>query len=406
MPASSSGEGHTGGMDRDGRRPRRLRVSALAAVANPSYSRIDTWNLLDDACHQLAVVDRAGLDTGHEAARAKRLMNRLSAYERYWIYPGPENLAAFREYLDNLATVSLEEKVSLAVRLPDDSPPTAPEGLAESLRALRGPSDDVQFELLIVSSVEDAITAVALNGEIQAAIIRHDIPLRSRDRVPLMNTLLGANDAVVATDRTHDWVECGEWIRELRPHIDLYLLTDESIASETEDEPNVYDRTFYRLNDVTDLYSTVLAGIRNRYSTPFFDALRAYAARPAGQFHALPVARGASIFNSKSLQDMGEFYGRNIFMAETSTTSGGLDSLLDPHGNIKKAMDKAAHTWNSNQTYFVTNGTSTANKIVVQALTRPGDIVLIDRNCHKSHHYGLVLAGAYPLYLDAYELQP
>jgi arginine decarboxylase len=429
-------------MDRDGRRPRRLRVSALAAVANPSYSRIDTWNLLDDACHQLAVVDRAGLDTSHEAARAKRLMNRLSAYERYWIYPGPENLASFCEYLDNLATVSLEEKVSLAVRLlseygdraalfdtsqsladqelvarakeqqfytvllADDSPPTAPEGLAESLRALRNAGDDVQIEFLIVTSVEDAITAVALNGEIQAAIIRHDIPLRSRDRVPLMNTLLGANDAVIATDRTHDWVECGEWIRELRPCVDLYLLTDESIAAEVEDGPDVYDRTFYRLNDVTDLYSTVLAGIRNRYETPFFDALRAYAARPAGQFHALPVARGASIFNSKSLQDMGEFYGRNIFMAETSTTSGGLDSLLDPHGNIKKAIEKAARTWDANHTYFVTNGTSTANKIVVQALTRPGDIVLIDRNCHKSHHYGLVLAGAYPLYLDAYELQP
>jgi len=429
-------------MDRNGRRPRRLHVSALAAVANPSYSRIDTWNLLDDACHQLAVVDRAGLDTSHEAARAKRLINRLSAYERYWIYPGAANLVAFREYLDHHATVSLEEKVSLAVRLlseygdraalfdtstsladqelvarakeqqfytvllADDSPPTAPEGLAESLRALRDPSDDVQIEFLIVTSVEDAITAVALNGEIQAAIIRHDIPLRSHDRVPLMNALLGVNDKVIATDRTHDCVECGQWIRELRPSIDLYLLTDESIAAETEDESDVYDRTFYRLNDVTDLYSTVLAGIRNRYTTPFFDALRAYAARPAGQFHALPVARGASIFNSKSLQDMGEFYGRNIFMAETSTTSGGLDSLLDPHGNIRAAMDKAAKTWNSNETYFVTNGTSTANKIVVQALTRPGDIVLIDRNCHKSHHYGLVLAGAYPLYLDAYELQP
>jgi len=99
--------------------------------------------------------------------------------------------------------------------------------------------------------------------EIQAAIIRHDLPLYSRDRVPLMTTLLGANDDVVTTDRTHDWVECGEWIRELRPHIDLYLLTDESIAAENEDELDVYDRTFYRLNDVTDLYSTVLAGIRS-----------------------------------------------------------------------------------------------------------------------------------------------
>ncbi|MGA7050446.1 MAG: amino acid decarboxylase, partial [Mycobacterium sp.] len=433
-------------MSSDRARPRRLRVSALAAVANPSYTRIDTWNLLDDACRHLAEVDLAGLDKAHEVTRVKRLMDRIGAYERYWLYPGAENLVTFRAHLESLSTVRLTEEVSLAVRLlseygdraglfdtsapladqelvaqakrqqfytvllADDSPHTAPDCLAACLRELRDPSDDVQFEVLVVSSVEDAITAVALNGEIQAAIIRHDLPLRSRDRVPLMNTLLGASDAeaseagLLIADRANDWVECGEWVRELRPHIDLYLLTDESIAASNDDEPDVYDRTFYRLNDVTDLHSTVLAGLRNRFATPFFDALRAYASAPVGQFHALPIARGASIFNSKSLQDMGEFYGRNIFMAETSTTSGGLDSLLDPHGNIKKAMDKAARTWNSNHTYFVTNGTSTANKIVVQSLTRPGDIVLIDRNCHKSHHYGLVLAGAYPLYLDAYPL--
>ncbi|ORA81682.1 aminotransferase class I/II-fold pyridoxal phosphate-dependent enzyme [Mycobacterium malmoense] len=427
-------------MNRDSARPRRLRVSALAAVANPSYTRLDTWNLLDDACRHLAEVDLAGLDKAHDIARVRRLMDRLGAYERYWLYPGAGNLATFRAHLDALSTVRLAEEVSLAVRLlseygdraglfdtsaplaeqelvaqakqqqfytvllADDAPATAPDSLAECLRALRNPSAEVQYELLVVGSIEDAITAVALNGEIQAAIIRHDLPLRSHDRVPLMNTLLGSAGDDVVADGTQDWVECAEWIRELRPHIDLYLLTDESIAAETEDEPDVYDRTFYRLNDVTDLNSTVLAGLRNRYATPFFDALRAYASAPVGQFHALPVARGASIFNSKSLQDMGEFYGRNIFMAETSTTSGGLDSLLDPHGNIRAAMNKAAVTWNANHTYFVTNGTSTANKIVVQALTRPGDIVLIDRNCHKSHHYGLVLAGAYPLYLDAYPL--
>jgi arginine decarboxylase len=421
-------------------RPRRLHVSALAAVANPSYTRIDTWNALDDACRHLAEVDLAGLDKAHDVARVKRLMDRLGAYERYWLYPGAQNLATFRAHLESLSTVRLTEEVSLAVRLlgeygdraglfdtsgtladqelvarakqqqfytvllADDSLSTAPDCLSENLRALRDPSDDVQYEILVVASVEDAITAVALNGEIQAAIIRHDLPLRSRDRVPLMTTLLGVNDDGPVSDHANDWIECAEWIRELRPHIDLYLLTDESIAAGGDDEPDIYDRTFYRLNDVTDLNSTVLAGLRNRFATPFFDALRAYAGAPVGQFHALPIARGASIFNSKSLQDMGEFYGRNIFMAETSTTSGGLDSLLDPHGNIKKAMDKAARTWRSDHTYFVTNGTSTANKIVVQSLTRPGDIVLIDRNCHKSHHYGLVLAGAYPLYLDAYPL--
>ncbi|MGV0625792.1 aminotransferase class I/II-fold pyridoxal phosphate-dependent enzyme [Mycolicibacter minnesotensis] len=427
------------GQDWDARN-RRLRVSALAAVANPSYSRVDTWNLLDDACRELAATDRAGLDTAHQYAQVNRLMNRLAAYERYWLFPGAARLAGFRSYLESMATVSLTEQVSLVVRLlsdygdraalfdigapladqelvaqarrqqfytvllADDSSADAPESLAESLRALRSPDDEVQIELLVASSVEDAVTAIALNGEIQAAIVRHDLPLRSRDRVPLMTTLLGTNDDAGVVDGSHDAIECGEWMRLLRPHIDLYLLTDESIAADTEDEPDVYDRTFYRLNDVTDLHSTVLAGIRKRYATPYFDALRAYAAEPVGQFHALPVARGASIFNSRSLQDMGEFYGRNIFMAETSSTSGGLDSLLDPHGTIRVAMDKAAKTWNADHTYFVTNGTSTANKIVGQALTRPGDIVLIDRNCHKSHHYGLVLAGAYPMYLDAYPL--
>ena len=51
-------------MHRDSEHPRRLRVSSLAAVANPSYTRIDTWNLLDDACHHLATMQRAGLDPG------------------------------------------------------------------------------------------------------------------------------------------------------------------------------------------------------------------------------------------------------------------------------------------------------------------------------------------------------
>src|ERR1700722_12067947 len=172
-------------MNRNGAQPRRLRVSALAAVANPSYTRIDTWNLLDDACRRLADVDLAGLDKSHEVARVKRLMDRIGAYERYWLYPGAENLAVFRAHLQSLSTVRLAEEVSLAVRLlseygdraglfdtsapladqelvprakqqqfspvlvADDAPVTAPESLAECLRALRAPADDVQFELLV-----------------------------------------------------------------------------------------------------------------------------------------------------------------------------------------------------------------------------------------------------------------
>ena len=101
---------------------------------------------------------------------------------------------------------------------------------------------------------------------------------------------------------------------------------------------------------------------------------------------------------------MGQFYGPNLFLAESSATTGGLDSLLEPTGSIKVAQDKAARAFGADRAFFVTNGTSTSNKIVEQALLRPGDIVLVDRNCHKSHHYGMVLAGAQPYYLEAYPM--
>jgi len=141
-----------------------------------------------------------------------------------------------------------------------------------------------------------------------------------------------------------------------------------------------------------------------RFKTPFFSALRDYSKQPTGVFHALPISRGKSITRSHWIQDMGAFYGPNIFLAETSATSGGLDSLLEPVGPIREAQKLASRAFGSKQTFFATNGTSTCNKIVVQALVRPGDIVLVDRDCHKSHHYGMVLAGAQVVYLDSYPL--
>jgi arginine decarboxylase len=68
------------------------------------------------------------------------------------------------------------------------------------------------------------------------------------------------------------------------------------------------------------------------------------------------------------------------------------------------AQDYAARAFGADRVFFVTNGTSTSNKMVEQALLAPGDIMLVDRNCHKSHHYGAVLSGALPLYVEAYPL--
>ena len=163
-------------------------------------------------------------------------------------------------------------------------------------------------------------------------------------------------------------------------------------------------RVFYAVEELLELHLAILEGVQDRFETPFFDNLKKYAQRPIGTFHALPIARGKSIFKSDWIRDMGEFYGPNLFLAESSATTGGLDSLLEPTGNIKKAQEMAARAFGADHVFFVTNGTSTSNKMAVQALIGPGDIVIVDRNCHKSHHYGMVLAGAQPLYVEAFPM--
>ena len=163
-------------------------------------------------------------------------------------------------------------------------------------------------------------------------------------------------------------------------------------------------RVFYEVEELMEVHLSVLEGVADRFSTPHFDNLKRYAARPIATFHALPIARGKSIMKSNWIRDMGEFYGQNLFLAETSATTGGLDSMLEPTGTIKVAQEKFARAVGADHVFFVTNGTSTSNKMVYQAVTAPGDIVIADRNCHKSHHYGMVLSGAQPSYVEAFPM--
>jgi arginine decarboxylase len=78
-----------------------------------------------------------------------------------------------------------------------------------------------------------------------------------------------------------------------------------------------------------------------------------------------------------------------------------LDSLMEPKGVIAEAQAMAAKAFGARRTFFATNGTSTANKVIFQTLLAPGEKLILDRNCHKSVHHGVVLSGAHPIYLDS-----
>ncbi|MFI4928523.1 MAG: decarboxylase, partial [Burkholderiales bacterium] len=273
------------------------------------------------------------------------------------------------------------------------------------LHKLRRPEDPFTYESVPVASFEDAVVATIVNTNLQAVVVYDGFPYKSRHELSSLGELLkrfGIEDDGMPTDYG---LSLARAIKKIRPELDLYLVSERSVeAAATSEQSRLVRRVFYEMEELLEVHLSILAGITERYATPFFDNLKKYAARPIGTFHALPVARGKSIFKSNWIKDMGQFYGANLFLAESTATTGGLDSLLDPAGNIKEAQEKTARAMGADHAFFGTNGTSTSNKIIVQALCRPGDIILIDRNCHKSHHYGLVLAGSQPLYLEAFPM--
>jgi arginine decarboxylase len=283
---------------------------------------------------------------------------------------------------------------------------TRGENLIDQMRRLRRPEDAFIYETVPVGSLEEAICAVILNPAIAAVTLYEGFGHESAAVVPVLRKFLtstGFDAAHVGGDDLP--LALADALQRIRPELDVYLLSDRHVERIAGD-PRAANirRVLYSVEELLELHLCVLEGVADRFRTPFFDNLKKYALRPISTFHALPIARGKSVFKSDWIRDMGEFYGLNIFLAESSATTGGLDSLLEPTGNIKEAQEMAARAFGADHVFFVTNGTSTSNKMVHQALVAPGDIVLLDRNCHKSHHYGLVLAGGQPLYIDAFPM--
>ena len=270
-------------------------------------------------------------------------------------------------------------------------------GFKEEFRKLRRQQDTFIYETVFVSSFEDAVLGTILNGSLEAVIISDGIPFSSLSNSPLLREFLSTHLAAagIGPDFSELSLSLGQALKLIRPELDIYLLSDREVEKVAGDPgADCFRRIFYQVEEPLELHLSILDGVADRFNTPFFDNLQKYAQRPIGTFHALPIARGKSIFKSNWISDMGRFYGVNLFLAESSATTGGLDSLLEPTGNIKVAQELAARAFGADHVFFVTNGTSTSNKMVEQALLAPGDIMVVDRNCHKSHHYGAVLAGA------------
>lgn len=427
---------------------RGLKQQISAPYYNVGQLRLDHWNALKNECVEITNKNKA---IGKQEAHLKtieRLLSHLKTIEQYYVYPGKENveklsnLVERKEYTAlchcvtdiNWQLVSEVNPNNLTVQLNEENQGIAQDEahqergsgenyfevlfveqllpadeslMHEKLRKLREPNEQFVYDVIVQPSFQDALIAILFNQNIQAVVVRYAPKFKSTNISDLIEPYLQhiQQFEFEKLEEAALGPLLGAAIQQFRPELDIYYVTDTSLSDLKDTTIKQFRRIYYRREDLQELHLGIIRGIRERYETPFFSALTEYSKKPMGIFHAMPISRGNSVFKSKWIGDFGDFYGRNLFLAETSATTGGLDSLLQPTGSLKKAQEKASKAYGSQRTFFVTNGTSTANKIVLQGLVVPGDVVLIDRDCHKSHHYGLVLSGAYPVYLDSYPIE-
>lgn len=136
----------------------------------------------------------------------------------------------------------------------------------------------------------------------------------------------------------------------------------------------------------------------NNLLPPFFKALITHAAQSNYSWHSPGHGGGVAFTKSAVGRALHQFFGENTLRSDLSVSVPELGSLLDHTGPVKAAETEAAHNFGADHTFFVTNGTSTANKIIWHGTVARGDVVFVDRNCHKSLLHALIMTGAIPVY--------
>jgi arginine decarboxylase len=208
----------------------------------------------------------------------------------------------------------------------------------------------------------------------------------------------GASDTGPAAVRT------AQRIIEARPELSLYMVLEDDAEKLLVEQlaSDAVDGYFFRgEHDFNGWFRIVAAEVAEKAETPFYDALKAYVAQAKDSWHTPGHGGGDSFKGSPWVGDFYDFVGEQMLRADLSVSVPELDSLLHPMGVIAQAQKLAAKAFGARKTYFATNGTSTSNKVIFQTLLAPGDKLLLDRNCHKSVHHGVILSGARPVYLDS-----
>ncbi|WP_321504479.1 Orn/Lys/Arg decarboxylase N-terminal domain-containing protein [uncultured Methanoregula sp.] len=195
-------------------------------------------------------------------------------------------------------------------------------------------------------------------------------------------------------------------IRERNEHIPIFLMaepTSETPAALTVDLIREISEYIYVMEDTPEFIAGRITAAARRYREhllpPFFGELVKFSKDFEYSWHTPGHAGGTAFRKTAAGRIFHDFFGEQLFRSDLSISVGELGSLLDHSGPVGEAERYAAKVFGADMTYFVTNGTSTANKIVYFGRVTKDDIVLVDRNCHKSAEHALTMTHSIAVYM-------
>ncbi len=204
-----------------------------------------------------------------------------------------------------------------------------------------------------------------------------------------------------------DMVELIRIARRRAPQLPIFALgeqvTIENAPAEAMVDLNQLRGILYLFEDTVPFLARQVARAARNYLDcllpPFFKALVQHTAQSNYSWHTPGHGGGVAYRKSPVGQAFHQFFGENTLRSDLSVSVPELGSLLDHTGPLAEAEARAARNFGADHTNFVINGTSTANKIVWHSMVGRDDLVLVDRNCHKSILHSIIMTGAIPLYL-------
>ena len=253
----------------------------------------------------------------------------------------------------------------------------------ESMERIKGELHSLGHEVVTVTSVEDALALVTSDPSFGVVVV--DWNLKCVDDV---------RDAeAIVTAARHRHARLPVFLLVERKNLENIPLNVAEIVQEYivpgEDTPAfVAGRIDYAWRRYTD-----------ELLPPFFSSLVTFDESYEYSWHTPGHSGGTAFRKSQVGKAFYDFYGENLFRTDLSVSVAELGSLLDHSGTIGAAEKNAARIFGAGTTFFVLNGTSTSNQIVAHSCVVAGDVVLADRNCHKSVNYALTVTDAIPVYL-------